>query len=462
MSSFIQTLLCNSLTLSLKAIEFIVNKSCLVCCQCMKRFPGCFWIIVRIIILLFFISISICLAFISYAILYWLLIPSLHYEWPIYFDFTEPLPSAIINVDQEYEWYLLGLPFESIKQHQASLKPNEFYDISVNLHIPSKQSMHDLGNVMLKLSLYQCPFPSYDDANKEENGINVNSDNKNKNGHNDTNNNDKKDTRIGQFRSSLEDKYVELGWTLLRKSARPILLKYESTLIRIIKKIICIIPYCLGLWNEDKYLSIPLMTGFNEKFDHPTCAAIIQLSTNKFNIYDASIYFDIQLGGIKYLLYHWWLTSSVFTVFVFTFICCIVTSPVLTVCCYQVNKVKDCYNHNQFESDDTDYDQDDETENLHHNAIYDNHGDDDDSAPISLLNTNINDDNNNNDNTNNKNESRSSSLSSTSSTSSSLLMTASPSKSRSSDDQNDGILINQTGLRRRKRNNEGGDESSNY
>ena len=247
----------------------------------------------------------------TYMFLYWWIIPSLHYERPIYFDYTQSLPTAVINIDQEYEWYLFDLPFEYMQQQESSLQANEIYDITINLHIPYKQSMHQIGNVMLKLSLYSCTDSS-DAAYSEEHH---------------------------QTSDAFQLKY---GWNILRRSTRPILLKYESTMVRIIKKIICIIPYCLGLIREERFLSIPIMTSYDEKFDDPLCAAVIQISSQQFNIYDASIYFDIQLQGMKYFLYHWWLTSGLLTVTIFSFVCCVSSSPALICCCYQINNVRDC------------------------------------------------------------------------------------------------------------------------
>merc|ERR1712228_392477 len=270
----------------------------------------------------------------TYMFLYWWIIPSLHYERPIYFDYTQSLPTSIINIDQEYEWYLFDLPFEYMQQQESSLKPNELYDISINLHIPFKQSMHDVGNVMLKLSLYSCTERDTNDYNQE----------------------------YYQTSDTFQTKY---GWNLLRKATRPILLKYESTMVRIIKKIICIIPYCLGLMKEERHLSIPIMTSFDEKFDDSLCAAVIQISSHEFNIYDASIYFDIQLQGVKYFLYHWWLTSGLLMMTIFTFICCLSSSPALICCCYQVNKLRDCtkdkYEDELFEQEEV---------QLHHDQTY--------------------------------------------------------------------------------------------
>eukprot|EP01083_Nonionella_stella_P043664 117830_1 len=335
MSSLIKSLLCHALTISLKIIEFITSKACMIWCQCMKRFPGCFWIIVRIFIVIFFVALSIFLALVSYIFLYWLMIPSLHYERPIYFDYTLPSPSSIINIDQHYEWYLFDLPFESIKQHQDSLRPNEIYDVTINLHIPSKQSMHDIGNVMLKLSLYSCSLDNREELSREREA----------------------------FEYLSTDKYqTKYGWNLLRTSTRPILLKYESALVRIIKKIIFIVPYTFGLWQESLYLKIPITVGFEEVDHNPTCAAVVRLSTNQFNVYDASIYFDIQLQGIKYYLYHWWLTSSVLTVFVFSLMCCIGTSPGLVLCCYQVTVIRDCYRKQNVVSDEDEHEEEHEIE----------------------------------------------------------------------------------------------------
>jgi len=292
--------------------------------------------VVRLLIGLFFAALSSGLAVLSYIILYWLLIPELHYERPIYFDYSHSTPTAIINLDEEYQWYLFDLPSDLTLQQQSRLRPNEVYDVTVNLHLPRKASMHDIGNVMVKLSLYSCPDPDDDGVTAHH----LHDDNKRE--------------RM-EFIST--DKWqTHYGWKLLRKSSRPILLEYESSLIHSIRKLICFIPYCLGLWSEDLYLHIPIISGFYEDVGSPSCAAVIQLSSAQFHVYDATVFFDIQLQGIEYLLYYWFLTTSVLTISVFTVLCCVTTSPCHVMCCYQVQRVRDCTDFQHPQDEDLEID----------------------------------------------------------------------------------------------------------
>ena len=269
-------------------------------------------------------ALSTALAVFSYIVLYWLLIPSLHYERPLYFDYSaSSTPTAIINLDEDYQWYLFDLPSDLTLQQQSNLRAHEMYDITINLHLPRKSSMHDIGNVMVKLSLYSCPDPESDGFSAHRLHD--------------------EDTR-DRFEFVSSDKWqTHYGWKLLRKSSRPILLEYESSLIRFIRKLICFVPYCLGLWSEDLYLQIPIINGFYEDARSPSCAAIVQLSSPNFHTYDGSVYFDIQLQGIKYLLYHWFLTTSLLTISLFSALCCVTTSPCHLLCCHQVQNMRDCY-----------------------------------------------------------------------------------------------------------------------
>ncbi len=164
------------------------------------------------------------------------------------------MPTAIINLDEDYQWYLFDLPSDLTLQQQSRLRPHEVYDVTINLHIPRKASMHDIGNVMVKLALYSCPDPD-EDRVAAHHLLD-------------------EDTRERFDFVSTDQFQKRYGWKLLRKSSRPILLEYESGMIRFIRKLLCFVPYCLGLWSEDMVLPIHIMPGYVEKDNTPSCAAI--------------------------------------------------------------------------------------------------------------------------------------------------------------------------------------------
>eukprot|EP00127_Corallochytrium_limacisporum_P003936 Clim_evm21s155 gene=Clim_evmTU21s155 len=104
-------------------------------------------ITIRVIIALFLGSILLGTAFFNYLVVYYLLIPQVSHQYPIYFDYDHegydpPKPTAFLKIGDGYRTF----------------SAYHIYDVTVALDMPETPSNRDYGNFMIVLTLY-------DDAN---------------------------------------------------------------------------------------------------------------------------------------------------------------------------------------------------------------------------------------------------------------------------------------------------------
>ena len=71
--------------------------------------------------------------------------------------------------------------------------------------------------------------------------------------------------------------------------------------------------------------------------------AVVTLSNKRLSVYSANIEFNVELFGIRYFLYHWWFTTSIFFISLFTFVSCLCFSPLLYYSCLQISSCAQYY-----------------------------------------------------------------------------------------------------------------------
>jgi hypothetical protein len=90
-------------------------------------------------------------------------------------------------------------------------------------------------------------------------------------------------------------------------------MRYENALIRLLRRTLLWAPALIGWWTEEQHLSLVLLEDFVEHSQHRATAVRITLS-HAVRVYEARLHFHAQLSGVRYLLYHWFLSSMLFFV----------------------------------------------------------------------------------------------------------------------------------------------------
>ena len=90
-------------------------------------------------------------------------------------------------------------------------------------------------------------------------------------------------------------------------------MRYENALIRLLRRTLLWAPALIGWWTEEQHLSLVLFEDFVEHSQHRATAVRITLS-HAVRVYEARLHFHAQLSGVRYLLYHWFLSSMLFFV----------------------------------------------------------------------------------------------------------------------------------------------------
>jgi hypothetical protein len=90
-------------------------------------------------------------------------------------------------------------------------------------------------------------------------------------------------------------------------------MRYENALIRLLRRTLLWAPALIGWWTEEQHLSLILFEDFVEHSQHRATAVRVTLS-HAVRVYEARLHFHAQLSGVRYLLYHWFLSSMLFFV----------------------------------------------------------------------------------------------------------------------------------------------------
>lgn len=260
-------------------------------CQKAMAFIAISWIVIAIIIATFII------ACIQHMCLYNYIIPTLEHERPVHFDYSGNYYYTTPGANTH------STASSSNHHHQNIVKVNSqqashLNQLPASVSLLSKQWSHhtlttELYNQQYSQTAILTSYQAYhiyltmtipDSSHNHKQGV-------------------------VQVMAEIHD---QLG-NSLASSSRPIPIKFSSGLIALLHRTIFAIPYVLGLMTEKQSLSVML---FEEFVEHPTYrAAAVNLTLSKpLHVYDAKLKFIIQLKGIRYLLYHWFIASM--TVFV--------------------------------------------------------------------------------------------------------------------------------------------------
>uniref|UniRef100_K3WY91 Seipin n=1 Tax=Globisporangium ultimum (strain ATCC 200006 / CBS 805.95 / DAOM BR144) TaxID=431595 RepID=K3WY91_GLOUD len=221
------------------------------------------------------ISFLFATATILYSLLYYLVIPSRLHEQEIFFDYGNhaslvaegsglghqlTLPTAKLNLlDPVHQWN--ASPVVKLPAHpQQVLVPGVKYDIYIELTVPESRVNADIGMFMVSTTLKSTD---------------------------------------GQY---------------LASSARSAIVHDSHSLVRWIRVGALAVLHALGLTEPAQVLDVLAINGIMESKTHPLTTAEITLNHPAIQIYSAKLTIIAQLSGVRYLMYHWSVSTAVLVI----------------------------------------------------------------------------------------------------------------------------------------------------
>ncbi|CAH1731591.1 seipin [Aphis gossypii] len=104
----------------------------------------------------------------------------------------------------------------------------------------------------------------------------------------------------------LSDKY---GY-LVSSSCRSSRLRYKSQLYRVIHTLFMAPFYLTGLSAEKQLIQLEMYTDFEEDQLHPVTDIYFEMLNHDIQIYSAKLNIIANLGGLRYLMFHWPIVSA--------------------------------------------------------------------------------------------------------------------------------------------------------
>ncbi|KAJ3000635.1 Berardinelli-Seip congenital lipodystrophy 2 (seipin) [Globomyces sp. JEL0801] len=182
-------------------------------------------------------------AFIIYLIFYLVSIPVVSKTVPIYFDYSVDKPIATLDFLQYTDTGLL-------------MKPNQRYNLAIQLECPDSDHNLALGNFMIKLDLM--------------------------NAQNNT----------------------------LQSAIRPAHLKYKSFLLKSLSTFYNSFSLLMDFKLESQSITVDLIENFHEVYARPIRTAKIELSTDQLQTYSTYLVVNTHFQGLYFYMYHWWFTTG--------------------------------------------------------------------------------------------------------------------------------------------------------
>ncbi|TMW58069.1 hypothetical protein Poli38472_013543 [Pythium oligandrum] len=226
-------------------------------------------------------SVLLVTATILYSVLYYLIIPSRLHEQEIFFDYGDhaalslspaartaapTLPTAYLNLLKPHHQWEFSPLVEMEPTDTRVLVPGVKYDVFVELEMPESQVNRDIGMFMLQTTL-----KSHD----------------------------------GEF---------------LASSARSAIVKDSHSLVELVRVFSWLVPYALRVTEPSQTVRVLAVNGFKEGKQHPLTSVTLVLNHPAVQIYSARLTIIAQLAGVRYLMYHWSVSTAVLVILNFVFV----------------------------------------------------------------------------------------------------------------------------------------------
>ncbi|KAL6074253.1 Berardinelli-Seip congenital lipodystrophy 2 (seipin) [Balamuthia mandrillaris] len=211
--------------------------------------------------ILFVLSYIVAASFVAvlvYFFLYFTMVPAISVQRPLYFDFSQSQPAALVHFrkDNRFSESSLSSPYVISQGH--------FYNFRIELTLPESPVNNDAGMFMVTVELYSTT------------GI------------------------------------------LLHNSTRPCMLHYKTDLLRKLTTLFWSLPLVLGLTEEAQYFSFNIIENWVDNPITPFGIARVTLSKTNVQVYSSTLYIEAQLYGLSYFCYNWFFTSmTLFIPFIF-------------------------------------------------------------------------------------------------------------------------------------------------
>lgn len=218
------------------------------------------------------VSLLFTAATILYSLVYYLVIPSRLHEQEMFFDYGNhaaltrdgldrlTLPIAKLNLlDPVHQWEpspLVMLP----SQPSSVLVPGVKYDIFIELTVPESRANVDIGMFMVSTML------------------------------------------------------KSVGSEYLASSSRPAIVHDSHSLVRWLRVGSLAISHALGFTEPSQVLHILAINGITESKVHPLTSVTVTLNHPEVQIYAAKLTIIAQLSGVRYLMYHWSVSTAVLVI----------------------------------------------------------------------------------------------------------------------------------------------------
>ena len=213
-------------------------------------------------------------ATIVYVIIYAVVMPVRVIEEPLYFDYGPhsqvdspyvqdrvQLPHARANfLTERIQWDCINTTCTENVEKERILFPDLAYDIMVHLELADTGINEQIGMFMINSTLYS-------DSNRK-----------------------------------------------LAKSARPLMLKQSNGLCRAIETLVWSLPVVLGFKNVAQTMTVTAFNAFKEVKEMPLGQAEIVLNHPQIQVYSAKVIIIVQLTGLRYLMYHWFVPVTVLAI----------------------------------------------------------------------------------------------------------------------------------------------------
>ena len=107
---------------------------------------------------------------------------------------------------------------------------------------------------------------------------------------------------------------------VLATSRRPLVLRHMPLLAGYVRHATLAVPFALGLVEDTQTISVLALDGFTEAVAAPLGAVRVTLSSQRVHVYESTLRLMARLTGLRYYMYHWFISSFVVGTAQITFI----------------------------------------------------------------------------------------------------------------------------------------------
>lgn len=123
--------------------------------------------------------------------------------------------------------------------------------------------------------------------------------------------------QIGMFMVRMNLKNKE--GSILSTASRPTIIPQRSTINRIARDLILLIPTLLGLYEEMYVITIPCIHYFRDISSDPLHSIQVSLSHSDIQLFSSTLYIGTELFGIPYAFHHYFVATSILFIVIFFF-----------------------------------------------------------------------------------------------------------------------------------------------